>query len=203
VSALAAHRLDEYLQAARIDLQAEGVRVEIDLTPGAMCAGSIVALIDHDGDGSASQVEQHTYALGVVDALDIAIDGSSVRLWLEAATFPGLPALGGGDGTIRLVAIARIPKQPPGRHTLEFSNRHLPVGSVYLANALVPRDGGITVSGQRRTGNQNRLTIDYSVGALPARRWGWPLLGLSSAALLLGLARRRGLFERLQTLSPR
>src|SRR5262245_2022622 len=57
-----AHRLDEYLQAARIDLQADRVTVDLDLTPGASLAESVIAAIDRDQDGVASRDELNAYA---------------------------------------------------------------------------------------------------------------------------------------------
>ena len=46
------HRLDEYLQAARIDLQRAAVCVTLELTPGAAVAESVIRTIDRDGDRS-------------------------------------------------------------------------------------------------------------------------------------------------------
>jgi hypothetical protein len=45
-----AHRLDEYLQAARVDVRADGVVVELDLTPGENLAGDAAAVLDPNGD---------------------------------------------------------------------------------------------------------------------------------------------------------
>src|SRR5918993_4134604 len=73
----AAHRLDEYLQAARIDLQRDAVLIEMVLTPGADIAGSVVAALDRDGDARLSRDEQRTYARDVVQQLRLTLDTTS------------------------------------------------------------------------------------------------------------------------------
>ena len=57
----AAHRLDEYLQAARVSLARDRIALEVDLTPGANIAPAIVALLDRDGDGTISPIEAEAY----------------------------------------------------------------------------------------------------------------------------------------------
>ncbi len=65
-TSVSAHRLDEYLQATRIDLRADSVAFELALTPGAEIARSIAATIDRNGDGVTSSDEEHAYATAVV-----------------------------------------------------------------------------------------------------------------------------------------
>ncbi len=65
---VSAHRLDEYLQAVRIDVHADGVAIDLSLTPGADIAESIVATIDRDHDGMVTVDEQRAYATDVVRA---------------------------------------------------------------------------------------------------------------------------------------
>ena len=60
-TAPAAHRLDEYLQAARVSLERTRVALEVDLTPGAKVADGIIALIDRDGDSRISPLEAESY----------------------------------------------------------------------------------------------------------------------------------------------
>src|SRR4051812_45984017 len=47
---LSAHRLDEYLQAARLGIGTERVELELDLTPGSSVANVIIAGIDRNRD---------------------------------------------------------------------------------------------------------------------------------------------------------
>src|SRR6476469_3811496 len=78
-----AHRLDEYLQATRLDVRPDGVLVAIDLTPGAAVAASIITMIDRDGDGLFSRAEEHNYASDVVDSLDVVVDDTRVPTRLD------------------------------------------------------------------------------------------------------------------------
>ena len=59
---VAAHVLDQYLQVAQIALAPDGVRIELRLIPGAQVAARVFVLIDTDGDGQLSTVEQPAYA---------------------------------------------------------------------------------------------------------------------------------------------
>src|SRR5579859_3013567 len=77
---LSAHRRDEYLQAARIAIEPDQVRIELDLTPGIAVADSILADIDRDRDGSISPSEERAYVERVVDSLSLEIDGRPVAL---------------------------------------------------------------------------------------------------------------------------
>ena len=52
-----AHQLDEYLQAARIAITANGLVLEMSLTPGVAVAPRVLALVDRDGDRHASAAE--------------------------------------------------------------------------------------------------------------------------------------------------
>jgi hypothetical protein len=181
-TAVSAHRLDEYLQAARIDLQPDRVTIHVDLTPGAAVAGSIIAAMDRDGDGVTSSGEQNSYAAEIVRQLEIALDGTPLQPHLTSSIFPALDALRRGEGTIRVQVIATHRPLSAGRHRLFFGSaraRHLTRESVYLANALVPASRRISVVEQRRTADQRELTIDYSMDTA--------LAGVASNGLLLGL----------------
>ena len=56
-----AHRLDEYLQAVRVDLDLTRVEVRLALTPGVDVSDTIVREIDADHDGRLAQGEQAAY----------------------------------------------------------------------------------------------------------------------------------------------
>ena len=162
-TAASAHRVDEYLQAARIDLRVDGVRLSLDLTPGAGLAESIIRKIDRDRDGSISAGEERAYALAVLEALELTIDGVPLSLRFESAKVPTTAALRRGEAGIRLNTSASHSVLSSGKHELFFRNRHMVGHSVYLANALVPENPRVSVTGQRRGGAQRELTIDYVV----------------------------------------
>jgi hypothetical protein len=85
---VSAHRTDEYLQAARLAIDPGRVQIELDLTPGIALAGTILADIDRNRDGSVSADEQRAYGSLVLSALDLEIDGTRLPLRLDASGFP-------------------------------------------------------------------------------------------------------------------
>ena len=189
--ALSAHRTDEYLQAARLAIDPARVQIELDLTPGIALAGTILADIDRNRDGSLSPEEQRAYASQVVRALTLELDGAPVRAQLVGSSFPEPDAMKRGEGTIRLQSAAALPPASSGFHQLLFRNRHHPDRSVYLANALVPESDQVSVTAQRRDRDQTELTIDYLVRAVPARPGAQWLAGIVAVAtVLLALAMR-------------
>ena len=162
---VSAHRLDEYLQAARLAVDPGRVHIELDLTPGIALAEAILSDIDRNRDGSLSQDEQRAYGSRVLRALTLEVDGTPVRARLGASSFPDVQAMRRGEGTIRLQSAATLPRLSNGPHQLLFRNSHHPVRSVYLANALVPETDRIVVTAQRRNRDQSELIIDYVVRA--------------------------------------
>jgi hypothetical protein len=188
---VSAHRRDEYLQAARIAIEPDGVAIELDLTPGAAVAAPILAAIDADGDGSLSDGERRAYTQRVTGAVSIVIDGRLLPLTLTSSGFPDLAAARRGEDAVRLRLQAATPFAAPGLHHLYFSNAHLPEHSVYLANALVPESPRVTVTAQRRTADQRAITIDYTLADAAAPMAARVVTGLGVVALaLLPLARR-------------
>lgn len=176
---ISAHRLDEYLQAARIDVKRDGVAIEMVLTPGAEIANSVISALDRDGDAVLSGDEQNAYARSVVEQFRVKVDGGAVPLRVTAASFPTIEALRDGEGAIRLRLDASHAALASGSHRLSFSNSHLPGQSVYLANALVPASSDIVIAEQRRTPDQRDLTIEYAVGPT--------LASVGTSSTLLGL----------------
>jgi hypothetical protein len=163
--AVSAHRRDESLQAARIAVGPESVRIDVELTPGIALAPATLADIDRNGDGTLSAGEQRTYANRVISALDLTVDDQRLALEPLSSTFPAPDAVYRGEGPIRLGARAPLPPQSLGAHHLRFRNAYQPAQSVYLANALVPDSARIAVLGQQRDAGQTELTIEFAVRA--------------------------------------
>jgi hypothetical protein len=189
----AAHRLDEYLQATRIALAPDDVRVEIDLTPGINVAPQVAPLIDSDGDGALSPSERRAYAELVVRLTDLQVDGRPAPLVVVGSEYPSLGEMRAGVGTIRLTARATLPAASPGGHRLTYANVHHPEMSAYLVNALVPSPG-IQITHQQRDPWQHQLTLDYVVDSSYGR--GWRIAGGLGATLMmcaLGWFRRSSL----------
>ena len=192
-----AHRLDEYLQAARLALDPARVHIELDLTPGIALAEAILADIDRNRYGSFSQEEQRACGRQVLEALTLELDGRPLRIQPETSSFPEVDAVSRGEGTIRLHLAATLPRLSAGAHHLLFRNRHHPDHSVYLANALVPGSDQVAITGQRRDADQTELTIDYTLRGgrvLSASAWLWS--ALAAATVLSALLMRRVRFRR-------
>ena len=188
---VSAHRLDELLQVARIDLRDNGVTIDLALTPGVEVADAIVASSDRDGNGVITADEQNAYGQDVLSGLTARLDGARLPLRLHGVSFPTVDELRDGTGTIRIQLDASHSTLRNGRHQLFFSNGHHAGQSAYLANALVPESARVSVIIQRRTVDQRELTIDYSVGMAQARFASSGLMiGLVAAVLMVRFTRR-------------
>jgi hypothetical protein len=158
-----AHRLDEYLQAARIAVDVDRVGIELDLTPGVAVATSVLTAIDRDRDGAIADAEGEDYARRVIDALVLRLDGRPVRATLDQRMMPTWRELTEGTGVVRLKASVALPPVASGRHELFFRNVHRSDIGVYLVNALVPADDRLEITRQRRDALQHEVTIDFRV----------------------------------------
>jgi hypothetical protein len=183
-----AHRLDEYLQAARVSLAHTRVDLEIDLTPGASVADGIISLIDRDGDKRVSPEEAAQYGRDVLADVVLEIDGRPIALTLNHVEAPPLEEMRHGLGTIQVRASADVERRMSFRRELHFQNNHHAASSVYLVNALIPTDPGISVVSQTRDATQRGARIEYSVRPQWPKYVYWPLLGV--AALFFVFRRR-------------
>jgi hypothetical protein len=160
VGGAAAHRLDEYLQAALIGVTPDGIDVEIQLTPGVAMLPAWMAVIDQDGDGRISPEEERAYVGRVAREVELRVDGIPAPLSLIESSFPTLEAMREGLGTIRIKL-----RTPRSGHELRFENRHLPQVSVYLVNCLAAPSDGLVVGRQKRDEAQRSIEFEYSFGA--------------------------------------
>jgi len=183
-----AHRLDEYLQAARVSLERTSVLVELDLTPGASVASTIVPLVDRDADGVISPAEIEAYGRSVLANLSVSLDGQAAALELTRIDAPSIAEMRDGMGTIRLRAAGRVDADS-GTRTLVVENRHLPAASVYMINALLPDDRAIRVVSQVRDPQQSSARIEYQIGPGGIEEGAW--LSIGALGLLALAAFRR------------
>jgi hypothetical protein len=183
-----AHRLDEYLQAMRVDVRGNGIIVELDLTPGSAIAPAILAVLDPDGDGAIGSSERDAYVADVIRALNLTLDGHPLALDESGRDFPSADDLRGGTGVIRLVLEAEV-AQAGGPHRLVVDNGYRRDVGAYLANVLRPESDSIRIAAQRRDPRQHALTIDYVVGRPLLTGASWT----AAAALLIAFSwyRRR------------
>lgn len=179
---VAAHRLDECLQAARIAVDPGRITLELDVTPGVAIVDSLVPEIDRDRDGTIDAREQQDFIRRLLGSVDLSLDGRRLELTDRTATFPDLSALRTGEGMIRVRASVAVPTQSAGVHQVAFRNRYREDVSVYLANALVPDSNRVTITAQHHSAEQRELAIDYELHAeTTAVPWPWIL----AAALLI------------------
>ena len=162
-SAASAHRLDEYLQATRVSVATNRIDVSIDLTPGVAVADQVLEVVDQDRDGHVSHAERDAYAQHVLKDIRVRLDDSVLALSLVDASFPALHEVKRGLGVIRIKATAPVGPLPAGRHALSLTNAHLPAISVYLVNALVPKNRAITIARQARDELQKGYRLEFGV----------------------------------------
>jgi hypothetical protein len=183
-----AHRLDEYLQAMRVDVRRDGIVVELDLTPGAAIAPAILSVLDPDVDGAIQPAARDAYVADVIRGLEVRFDDRLLALAVASSDFPSVDELSAGTGVVRLVLEAEF-TQSSGAHRLVADNGYRRDVSVYLANALRPESPAISIAAQQRDRLQQTLTIDYVAGRPLLTRASWT----AAAALLIAFCwyRRR------------
>ena len=188
VASPSAHRLDEYLQAARVSLAHTRVELELDLSPGASVADGIISLIDRDDDRRISPPEAEQYGRDVLADLLLELDGRAVSLTLDRVEVSPLEEMRHGLGAIQVRASGTVEPRLSVRRELHLRNNHHPDSSVYLVNALMPSEPGISVVAQTRDAAQREARIEYSVRPQWPKYVYWPVLGI--AALFFALRRR-------------
>jgi hypothetical protein len=192
-----AHRLDELLQATRVDIRSDRIVLELDVTPGALVAAEMLDQIDIDRDGVLNDIERHQYGQQVLSSSLVSIDGGTTTLTLLTHEFPTRDAMAAGTGAIRVRAVATITADT-GRHRLVVRTAPLHASSVYLVNALMPSDPRVQLREPHRDPAQRELALEFDVAPEPAAlRVAW----LAAVALLCLLvtvryARSHGYFSR-------
>ncbi|GJG88943.1 hypothetical protein tb265_41240 [Gemmatimonadetes bacterium T265] len=156
-----AHRLDEYLQATTISVQKDRITAQLRLTPGVAVASAVLAGVDADADGVLSPAEQRAYATRVLRDVSLTVDGVRLPLRLLAVRCSDVAELKEGLGAIEIDVDAAVPRGGPERR-LTFENRHERRMSVYLVNALVPRDPDLRIAAQHRDERQTTYELDYA-----------------------------------------
>jgi len=156
-----AHRLDEYLQSTFVAIEPEGIKLQMNLTPGVAVAGPVLALVDRDGNDVISTNEAAAYAELVRRKLTLRLDQRALDLTLTVSEFPATEELCGGSGIIQLEFLATPGPFKPGAHELMLENRHQTNLSVYLVNAVLPKSSAIKITRQTRNENQSVGRIEF------------------------------------------
>jgi hypothetical protein len=181
-----AHRRDEYLQASRLAIGPDRVRIELDLTPGISVADRVLADIDTDRSGSIAHDEARQYLARVVDAISVEVDGAPLAVRVVDSGFPAVDAMRNGEGTIRIALTAAMPPLAGGAHRLHFRNTHRQEMGAYLANALVPESDRVAITSQDRDTEQQNLSVEYQLRGgttNSVNRWAALTAGLTLVAL--------------------
>lgn len=155
-----AHRIDEYLQATILSLEANRVQASMRLIPGILVSPSLIAGIDSDGNGVFSESEERAYAQRVLSDLSITIDGKSVQPKLVSWSFPRPAQMRDGLGEIHIGYTTDLPSGGRNR-SLILANHHLNRTSVYLMNVLAPQDRDVCILAQKRNEQQSLYELDY------------------------------------------
>jgi HupE / UreJ protein len=182
---IAAHRLDEYLQATIFSIDADHVQGSMRLVPGVAVASTVISGIDTNHDGSLSDPEQQAYAQSVLRDLVLSADGKPLNLNLVSVRFPPIEEIEQGIGEIDINFSADLPTSG-STDRLVFENRHQAAISVYLVNTLVPIDKNIQITGQSRNENQSIYQLDFS-RSITSPRTNIPSLSGFAAAFRLGM----------------
>jgi hypothetical protein len=156
-----AHRIDEYLPATILSLEANRAQASMRLIPGIVVAPSVIAAIDSNHDGIFSEGEQRTYADRVLADLSISINGQAAKPQLDSWTFPDPSQLREGLGEISIQYHVDLLLDGPSDRSLILANHHLNSNSVYLMNVEVPRDSEIRILAQKRNQLQSIYELDY------------------------------------------
>jgi hypothetical protein len=77
--------------------------------------------------------------------------------------FPTFQEMKAGTGILRIKATASVASLAAGKHTLSLTNAHLPAISVYLVNALTPKDRAIQITKQIRDELQRNYRLEFKV----------------------------------------
>lgn len=157
-----AHRLDECLQATRIAVATNRIDISIDLTPGVAVFAQWILVIDRDHDGRISNEEATSYARKVLHDLQICLDGRPMTPLLGDVVFPPISDVREGVGVIRLHMSLLVEGFAKSPHEFSMVNRHLPAISVYLVNALVPKDHAIEITRQIRNEKQSNYRLLFT-----------------------------------------
>ena len=157
-----AHRLDEYLQATVVDVSRQHITLTLRLTPGVEVAPGVIRQIGGNGDSAPSAAAWQGYGATITRGLSLALNGRALPLRVVATAFPAPAAMRAGNGvmTLRLEAAVAL---APGVYHLAYANHNAGPDTVYLVNALLPRDPALHAIRQQRTPDQSSYQLDFTL----------------------------------------
>src|SRR5207247_2232545 len=93
-----AHRLDEYLQAALIEIGPAQITLKLNLAPSVEIAEAVLQSIDRDRDDHISEEEGAAYFASLVKELVMRIDDRPLQLELLRTEMDSISELKEGTG---------------------------------------------------------------------------------------------------------
>ncbi|MDB5441520.1 MAG: hypothetical protein JWM33_3947 [Caulobacteraceae bacterium] len=162
---VAAHPIDEIVQGAYLTLSPGQVGLELDLTPGPEIAAGVLAALDANGDKKISATEARAFALEVLKASSLSLDGKRAVWNVEKVVAPPYSNLLIGADTLKIYATAKRP-EVKGPHSFDYRNSFQPAKSQWTANVFLQPAGGWSyqVAGQARTLDGQGLGVRYISG---------------------------------------
>ena len=165
-----AHPLDELVQSAFFTVHRDSLFLELDFVAGARVAPAYFAFIDRDHNGRIDAAERRLYIAAVERELQVGVQtharAGALTMRLEADRWPTDAQLRDGEGMIRLFWRAAMPTgtSSDSAPVVTFANRHAPVGSSYLVNALVD-SLTLPIVATHRSWTQQEFALTVSMSA--------------------------------------
>jgi hypothetical protein len=160
-AAALAHPLDEVVQGSYLTLAPGQVTLQLDISPGAQVADSVLRRLDADNDGKISGGEARAFGRFVLDQTSLTLDDRPVAWRLERVEAPPLENIRLGADAIKIHAVAPRSDRA-GVHTLTFENRYNPAQTRAAANVFLrPGRWRYDVGGQTHGADGRRLAVYY------------------------------------------
>jgi hypothetical protein len=159
---IAAHPVDEVVQATYLTLAPGAVRLELDLTPGALVSQAILQALDTNADQHITDAEAKAYAERVLKQSTFTLDGMATAWRLEKVNVPLYQSLKLEGNMLKIYAVAARTDKA-GTHTLSYDNRYQPAQSQCIANVFLQSGAGwhYQVISQKHSDDGRRLTVNY------------------------------------------
>ena len=157
-----AHPGHALAQTAYLTLAPDKVRLELQLTVGEDAVAPLLAALDLDRDGTASEAEAQAWAEDVLIHVSLALDDDPTPWILGEVRVPDLALLATGSAALSLTAVAARP-EALGVHSLAFVNDYAPAETLRTANMFLEAGEGWSweVADQKRSDNGAGLTVTY------------------------------------------
>ena len=153
---------EHYAQSAYLHIEPDGVKIELDLSPGKKVAGELLRIIDTNNNTQLEDTEKRAYANAVLSDLSLLADGEQRSLAVDEVVVPTAINLRSGEDMLRVTLVAKVPGQEAGKHELVFQNKHSPVQSVHQAHAFTAKEE-TSIERIRRDPQSEDIRVTYNM----------------------------------------